>query len=161
HIIRSNSAGLRIIASDPVVRGNLFDSNVGPAISMDLASNPAIGGNVLTKNGVNGLAIDPGTLPENAVWDDPDIVYRLSGDLVVPLGKTLTIAPGQIVKVPVFVGNDLLVDGTLSAAGTVARPIIFTSDRDDAAAGDTNNDGPSTANNGDWNTIQFGTLSTG
>src|SRR2546427_7888052 len=67
----------------------------------------------------------------------------------------------MIVKARTFAGDNLIVDGTLIADGTPALPIIFTSDRDDSAGGDTNNNGATTGNNGDWNSITFNAGSTG
>src|SRR5262249_21160934 len=68
---------------------------------------------------------------------------------------------GMVVKARTFQGDDLLVDGTLIADGTVGAPIVFTSDRDDSAKGDTNNDGATGGNNGDWGGLTFNAGSTG
>jgi len=92
------TAGLRIEGGDPTLTDNTFQGNTGAAISMDLASNPTIGGVTLDDNGVNGVELDGGTLPGDGFWNDPEIVYRLAGDVTVPDGTTLTVAPGQIVK---------------------------------------------------------------
>jgi len=129
---------------------------------MDLASNPALTGVTVTNNGVNGLLVDGGTLPANGFWDDPDITYELSNSVTVPAGKTLTVAPGQVVKGRALWGEDIIVQGRLLAEGTPAAPIVFTSDRDDTAGGDTNNDGSASAPaRGNWGTIQFAATSTG
>ena len=59
-------------------------------------------------------------------------------------------------------GKSLIVNGTVTAQGTAAQPIIFTSYRDDSAGGDTNNDGTSTSGgNGDWDKFEFNSGSTG
>jgi parallel beta-helix repeat protein len=137
-IINSAGNGLRIVASNPTVTGNAFTSNQSGAISMDLGSNPNISGNTVTGNGVNGVVLDSGTLTRSLSWNDPDIVYWFSDDITVPVGLTLTISAGQIIKRPYY--GDLLVNGTLAANGTAAAPIIFTEQRDDVAGGDTNND---------------------
>jgi len=161
-IHHSSQAGLRIIGSDPTLTNNVFHTNSSAAISMDLASNPAISGVTLTNNVINGLNIDGGMLTGARFWDDPDIVYRLTGDVTVAAGATLTLGAGQIVKVPAFAGFDLIVNGTLQADGTPGQRIIFTSERDDTVGGDTNNDGiGSLANSGNWNSITFGSGSTG
>ena len=159
--IRNSAAGgVRINNSNPTLSGNTYRNNSGSAVAMDLASNPAISGVTMLANGVNSLVLDTGTLVTNGVWDDPDIVYWFSGDITVPQDKTLTIAPGQIIKRPYF--GDLFVQGSLAADGTVAAPIIFTEHRDDTAGGDSNNNGtgsvPAAGNSG---RIHFSSTSTG
>src|SRR5437870_461006 len=94
-IRNSTTAGLRIANSNPTVTGNTFQDSFGAAVAMDLASNPDIRGVTLVNNGVNGLVLDAGTLSGARRWDDPDIVYRLSGNVKVAAGATLTIAPGE------------------------------------------------------------------
>lgn len=70
--------------------------------------------------------------------------YYVDGTLTIPAGRTLTIPPGTVMKMGL--GVELLVQGTLSAVGSVLpvespSPIIFTSFRDDSWYGDTNGDG--------------------
>ncbi|MEO8496938.1 MAG: right-handed parallel beta-helix repeat-containing protein, partial [Planctomycetota bacterium] len=127
---------------------------------MDLASNPAISGVMLDNNGTNALTLDAGELIGDGDWDDADIPYRLTGDVTVPLGTTLTIGPGQIVSARVFNGDELLVAGTLIANGSTAAPIIFTSERDDALAFNIDN-GNSAPARGNWDGIRFLAGSTG
>jgi hypothetical protein len=82
-----------------------------------------------------------------------------SGPLSVPAGKTLTVAPGAIVKGGPF--NDscdppfgihcaLFVAGTLHAVGTPAEPITFTSINDNSIGGSTGSGSPQA---GDWEGI--------
>lgn len=68
-------------------------------------------------------------------------VYHATGNLSVPVGKTLTVQAGAIVK---FNQQAFTVDGTLITNGTSTSPVIFTSIHDDAAGGDTNGNGNST-----------------
>ena len=78
-------------------------------------------------------------------------LYKVTSNLTVPSGATLTLEPGVIVKFAA--GKSLTVNsgGTLSAIGTRALPIVFTSIKDDANGGDTNGDGEKTVPNaGDW-----------
>src|SRR5207244_1708834 len=94
------------------------------------------------------------SLVGNAVWDDPEIVYQLAGTVTVPAGKQLAIAAGQVIKAGT--GDPILVvKGMLTAQGTGVATVIFTSARDDSAGGDTNNNGASAGNNGDWDRIEF------
>ncbi|MCA9049875.1 MAG: right-handed parallel beta-helix repeat-containing protein, partial [Planctomycetaceae bacterium] len=153
-IVESSTSGLRISDSDPVINGITFRNNLGAAVSMDLTSDPMITSVILDNNGANALVVDAGTLAGDSRWDDPEIPYRLNGDVIVPVGSTLTIAAGQIVAARVFSGDEILVDGTLSAVGTEAAPVIFTSERDGAVGVNIDNSSPSPGR-GNWDGIRF------
>ncbi len=75
-------------------------------------------------------------------------VYHLSGIVQVPLGEKLTVEDGAILKFAT--GARLDVRGRLQAGSA-----ILTSIRDDLAGGDTNGDGPSSGQPGDWNGTSF------
>ncbi|HUJ27490.1 MAG TPA: carboxypeptidase-like regulatory domain-containing protein, partial [Myxococcales bacterium] len=78
--------------------------------------------------------------------------YVVMNDIEV--SSTLTIQPGTVVKFDH--GVRITVSGAIHAdAGSAATPIVFTSLRDDAHAGDTNGDGPSAAPSGDWAGIEL------
>ncbi len=80
-------------------------------------------------------------------------VYLVTSSIVVPTGTTLTVQPGAVVK---FNANQqLAVQGTLNAGGTLANPVHFTSFADDSVGGDTNGDGASVGTPGDWRGLQF------
>lgn len=147
----SASDGVRVVNSSPILTNNVYSNNASAAISMDVAANPAISGVTAIGNAINGLQVDAGTIMGNGFWNDPDIVYWLDNDITIPVGSTLTIGSGQVVKFGFFAA-DLIVNGTLDARGTAAKPIIFTEARDDSAGGDTNNNGaaslPAPANAG-------------
>jgi len=67
-------------------------------------------------------------------------VYVISTDLTIPVGVTLTIEPGVIVK---FAQNrSMLVYGTLTAVGSSGNEVVFTSFTDDDFGGDSNGGGP-------------------
>ena len=91
-------------------------------------------------------------------YQSPCIV---TADATVPVGETLTIEAGVVVKFHVsrsWGGNDrdITVNGTLNLEGTEAAPIVFTSYYDDNYAGDTNQDGAgSSPLPGDWGRLRF------
>ncbi|MFY9578322.1 MAG: DUF6531 domain-containing protein [Gaiellaceae bacterium] len=96
------------------------------------------------------------TYTSNTTWTTAGSPYVLDGNVTVNAGVTLTINPGVIVK---FNGTirQMFVNGTLSAVGTSASPIIFTSYQDDSAGGDTNGDGGATSGQaGQWYEVAFG-----
>ncbi|MBN1676395.1 MAG: carboxypeptidase regulatory-like domain-containing protein, partial [Kiritimatiellae bacterium] len=83
-------------------------------------------------------------------------LHAIEGDVSVAAGVTLTLEPGAIVKFADKKGIALASGARLLAVGTVAEPIIFTSDKDDTAGGDTNDDGTDTAPAaGDWRWLYF------
>src|SRR3989344_9413386 len=77
--------------------------------------------------------------------------YLISGARSINSGVTLTVEPGAIVKLP-NTSASLTVNGTLDAIGSSARPIHFTSYKDDTIGGDWN--GAGSPGVGDWNRIQ-------
>ncbi|MEY4723325.1 MAG: hypothetical protein RLZZ324_838, partial [Candidatus Parcubacteria bacterium] len=104
----------------------------------------------------NGFHISQ-SLSTDQTWT-ADIPYLIdSANFSVPVGKTLSVDPGVVVK---FESNNAFfyVLGTLNVNGTAGAPVYFTSMADDDAAtgGDTNGNGsssgPAAAN---WNVMQF------
>ncbi len=158
----SSSAGVRLSGSNATLGSDTFQDNSGGAVSINLASDPTITGASVASNGINGVAVDGGTISANNSWNNPDVVYWLTNLITVNSGVTLTIGAGQIIKFGGPFYNGLTVDGTLSANGTGSQPIVFTSSRDDSAGGDTNNDGTaSSPKAGDWSGLLLTNTSTG
>ena len=82
-----------------------------------------------------------GTLTASESWRAAS-VHRVTCSVSVPAGLALTIEPGAIVK---FAGNTGIdVEGSLHVEGAGTDLPVLTSIQDDAAGGDTNEDGTAT-----------------
>ena len=93
------------------------------------------------------------TYTSNTTWTAANSPYVLDGNVTVAAGATLTIEPGVVVKLN-GTFRELRVSGTLSAVGTAASHVVFTSYQDDTAGGDTNGDGAATSGAaGQWTDI--------
>lgn len=96
-----------------------------------------------------------GTIQGGVVWN-PGTTYVLDRcAAVIPAGSSLTIAAGAVVKLAGS-HDKIVVDGSLTIAGTSAARVVVTSLRDDSVGGDTNGDGTATTPApGDWGWIVF------
>jgi hypothetical protein len=86
----------------------------------------------------------------------PAGTYRVTGDLTVSAGSSLTLAPGAVLKFQT--GTRLTVNGTLHAQGTADSLIVFTS-RDDDSHGEVLDVSDGTAAPGDWEAVYLFGLS--
>ncbi len=68
--------------------------------------------------------VDPGSLAGDTVWTASEGPYRITSELIVPVGTTLTIMPGTTVFFDP--GAKLTVQGRLIAEGTEYQKIRFT-----------------------------------
>lgn len=94
-----------------------------------------------------------GTLARNETWTS-DSLREITDAVIVPDGVTLEIEGGAIVKLGRAQGITVHPGGKLIARGSLAAPVVFTSSKDDAWGGDTNEDGSQTRPAaGDWGTI--------
>ncbi|MFN8626155.1 MAG: RHS repeat-associated core domain-containing protein [Candidatus Binatia bacterium] len=101
-----------------------------------------------------------GTISGNTVWTATNVYVVNNCAATVAASVTLTVQPGTVVKFG-GAGAAMVVQGTLAAQGTGGAPIVFTSLQDDSRGGDTNGDGPSTAQAGDWSALRFAAASHG
>ena len=140
-----------------------FSSRAG-AIRLDNAS-PTLRNITFENNWINAVEIPKGDW-ESDVWDNVDVVYFVSGDLRIPQGETLTVAPGVVVKVVNRTTHtnppEIVVEGALQVGDLTGSPVVFTSGRDDEVGPanrsnkDSNGDGTETAPEvHDWIGITF------
>src|ERR1700680_4524573 len=66
-----------------------------------------------------------GTISSGTTWTLGGSPYIVTGEVIVNTHVTLAIDPGVTVKFNG--GQQLMINGTLSAVGTAASPIVFTS----------------------------------
>ena len=160
--------------SDPVVEDNLFRLTDYVPISKSVLAEPTFSGNVYDNNANDCLGLIGEDIAQDLTlrtWDlagYTNITRALVGqNLDVNLGATLTIDPGVVIKMgPVstypYFRTLITVNGAITALGTAADPIVFTSIRDDEHGNpaDTNNDGTlTTPSYSNWQHIYYADVS--
>ena len=157
-IEKANYYGLKFEGtSSPIVDNvTIQNCNYDP-IAMSIKSNPQFSNITFNGNGSQGLRLLEGTLSSDATLSKRDLagisnIAYIIGSLTVSPGVVLTVDPGVVIKLT----GSILVHGGLSAVGTVSEKVVFTSLKDDASGGDTNNDGnASTPTAGNWGNISY------
>ena len=138
------------------IERNTFTNNLGDAIEgvpVDLLPNlldnsgSGNGGNWVTLVYDGFVDADLSIGPRNGL----DGVIHGSVNFEVPVGVTLTLAAGTILKMSTFLGGA----GALIAQGTAQEPVVFTSEADDSAGGDSNGDGVSAGTPGSWASLRL------
>jgi hypothetical protein len=175
--VACHGAGARLVVNQCALRDSLFglycSATAGTTLqSSTLARNryPVCQGgtdiayfnNRFDSNAFPVIAVE-GTLHRDVVWEDVQdlrMPYNIIGDLTVPVGMSLAIEGGVVVKFDAVVGDsyrravDVL--GVLETRSSVCAPVVFTSMRDDQYGGDANMDGAGSApSSGDWGFIRF------
>ncbi|UCE20460.1 MAG: right-handed parallel beta-helix repeat-containing protein [Gemmatimonadota bacterium] len=152
-------------SSAPAIRNNVlgdddgyWSGNGGWGVYLDDVILTSYANNKGGENGINAIGVS-GTVTENCEWEmgvsgsvDFPFVILKENQVSVPLGHTLTLTSRTIIKADS--SSSILVDGTLTAEGDYQRgTVVFTSFKDDEYGGDTNSDGPSSGEQGDWDGI--------
>ncbi|MCP4599595.1 MAG: T9SS type A sorting domain-containing protein [Proteobacteria bacterium] len=143
--------GLWIAPSDDTtISGNSATGNAGfgYGIHANLLGNFGQNSNTQSENGFGDFVLaSPTVVADTATWSGSyDYYFEAGAD--VTAGATLTISPGAILKFMPSTHLDV-------RGGFVADDVVFTSWRDDSQGGDTNSDGPSSGEPGDWQGIHF------
>lgn len=133
---------------------------------MSLVSDPVFGSAITLANnsytaiGILGEFLSQDVrLSRRSFAGIPSITYALAGNMTIGFGAKWTIDPGIVLKLGPF-GNGIDISGALIADGKPDSLIVFTSIKDDAFGGDTNNDGSLTAPSpGDWYNFRFAAVS--
>ena len=98
-------------------------------------------------------------LTEDTVFPKDGLAYE-PYTVEVPLGRTLTVLPGAVIKMNPT-SNFAIAGNLLVGSSTVDEKVYVTSIKDDSILGDTNYDGGSTPLAGDWQDLSFSTGSSG
>ncbi len=124
---QSRAAGLGISGGQPVIRDCHFAENLGFAATATVSAFPTLTDLSAVDNGSDAIGRSGGSITQSGTWPFPGIPYKITNDITVQSGITLTIAPATIVQFQDS-DDDLTIDGVLRARGTEANPIRFTSD---------------------------------
>ncbi|WP_345544630.1 cutinase family protein [Microbacterium jejuense] len=117
-------------------------ADAGAALTVRV-SGTSTGYTSLSKVSASATATSPdivrylsGAVTEDTTWDALDGKVIVSESVEVASGVHLVIGPGITVKGVISVTGT----GSVSAQGTAADPVVFTSQADDSRGGDTNDD---------------------
>ncbi|MHC4556220.1 MAG: C10 family peptidase [Planctomycetota bacterium] len=79
--------------------------------------------------GVSGTVVPGGSV--NGTWMKAESPYVVTGDIYVPVGRSLTIEPGALIKFAGHFGLTIRYHATLEAVGTSDENIVFTATNKD------------------------------
>lgn len=158
-VLQNNSYNLRIqgnsnpIISNSLLRESFIESEYTRNVWIDLNADPQFINDSIFFNEkeLRAIRINNATvkgtkhLKQINFANIENITYVMYGNSIIDENAQLTIDPGLVIKW-YSSGSQLTVNGQLTAIGTVAKPIIFTTLADDSFGNplDTQNDGTKT-----------------
>jgi len=153
---RLSYAAIDVTTPDARIR-NVAVSHAGDIpfyVQSDQLDLSRLTGNTAT-DGARGFALN-GTITASTPWPAQPMPWVLHCGVIIDQAATVTIEPATIIKTDGCGLGGLYVDGTLTAEGTAADPVVLTSITDDSIGGDTNHDATDTRPGpGDWTGIVY------
>jgi hypothetical protein len=166
-----NSAGnnwSQVLASGPPpARAYQSATAVGSQLALTVGGRPSSASALTAPQEAQDVFDACTPITEDTTWTTGNVYTATDCNVVVPVGVTLTVQPGVVVKFAGVGYSDvegsvaLIVEGTLDVQGTATETVAFTSLADDAHGGDTNSDGASSGSAGEWYGLVFQPGSTG
>src|SRR5262249_35552767 len=92
----------------------------------------------------------------SGVLDQAHSPYLVTSNINVPVGQTLTLLPGVVIKMGT--GLNFTVNGTLLSRGVSTNPVVITSIQDSSIGGDSIGNG-STGVPGQWGAFSLNNVS--
>ena len=157
--ITNNTYGLNIdgTSNPQTITNNNITHNTYP---VDCTAHiPSLGTNNISGNSYNNVTVGD-YVTHSGTWTESESPYIVRENIRVYNNAKLTIEPGVVVKFKqgkaLYAGRIGYGSGDIWAVGTANKRIIFTSNRDDSIAGDSNGDGANTAPaKSDWEYLEF------
>ena len=158
--IKNSYRGIWFATNAQVLNNSFLNIDYYPVGRHVNKGNPVLIGNSVSNVGYIGIAItdfadDSPTLNQMDFAGFTNVAYIVENMQTIAAGSVLSIDPGVVIKFQDYYGG-FIVNGAIKAIGKADNKIIFTSVKDDSAAGDSNNNG--TANvpaAGNWYGINF------
>jgi hypothetical protein len=141
--VRDSHGQVNTLLTTPAALANAADLNnanfrvkkgtgsLSPTVTATGDFTLAMGGSLATGASTRAIDLLDGTYPVqthsdtlagNTVWDNT-AEHRITGNLTIPAGSSLTIQPGTRVMLGSQV--NLIVQGTITVNGTAADPVVF------------------------------------
>ncbi|UOQ52020.1 PKD domain-containing protein [Hymenobacter cellulosivorans] len=153
--LNAGEASANVVIDNNTFYDNEMPLRVSTLFSLDNSNSFHNPQNASQKNDYNGIWVeDPSASSLPLSWNETEVPFVLDNTY---WQSQLTLGPGVTLKLLPNAAMQFGSGGYLTARGTAAQPVIFTSYKDDAHGGDTNHDGSASAPaKKDWRNIIAG-----